>query len=93
MSQMSLLGITQLKAPASKKWSWLGRDSGELPEYISLCPAVPVERDRRAGRLLKRCSVSRPVSENPVKSPQCNTAVLEELRRLASHCGLSINEQ
>ena len=93
MSQMSLLGITQLKAQASKKWSWLGRDSGELPEYISLCPAVPVEQDRRADRLLKRCSVSGPVSEIPVKSAQHNAAVLDGPQELASHCGLSINEQ
>lgn len=57
MSHMSLLGITQLKARASKKWSWLRRDPGAHPENISLCRDGVAEQDRGADRWSKRCSV------------------------------------
>lgn len=53
MSRMSLPGITQLKVLASKKWSWLGRDSGELPENISLCPAVPKDQGGKGRQVVK----------------------------------------
>lgn len=53
-----IIGHYSIKSPASKKWSWLWRDSGELPENISLCPAVPAEC---GGRAIEKGDVEKPV--------------------------------
>lgn len=64
------LGITELKAAASKIWSCAERVQEFLKNQLMFCSLCLSDETTCQGEV----SVSKPVTENPMKTPQHNTA-------------------